>query len=266
MAQGKQILDLLSGATTEQAQQLIQNGDLLKCMVEADLSRVDRDAFAALLAPATPAMFRSVSEVYQAFVERAQARNWFSSQQLNELAECVEEHINTNFKSTLSGAFSFDIWLGDLQKTFEELWLWAADEQTRLGHNHWRYDGLKSGKEELRLLHPKRYGNKPSVTPVILDLTANRGKSPRDVRDPVTSAGVEVLATAALHPQWVASIDYDRIPAVWLSGLEATTPGSGPWRFVPRLARHLGDVRLYLSVDWYGRGFPSYALPERREL
>lgn len=49
LAQGKQLLELFSGATTEQIQQFIEAGDLLKMMLAADLSQVDRLNFAELL-------------------------------------------------------------------------------------------------------------------------------------------------------------------------------------------------------------------------
>ena len=53
LAQGQKLLALLSeaGVTTEQVQTLLGNGDLLRLMLTADLPKVDRNQFKALLVP-----------------------------------------------------------------------------------------------------------------------------------------------------------------------------------------------------------------------
>ena len=53
LAQGQKLLALLSeaGATVEQVQTLLANGDLVRVMLLADLARVDREAFETLLVP-----------------------------------------------------------------------------------------------------------------------------------------------------------------------------------------------------------------------
>lgn len=49
LAQGKQILDLLSSASIEQIQNLVEGGDLIQIMMNADLRGVNREQFRQLL-------------------------------------------------------------------------------------------------------------------------------------------------------------------------------------------------------------------------
>lgn len=208
-------------------------------------------------------LFMPPLTILASFWNRAQKRNWqFSVDQFEQL--CEEMPVNHN--STLSSVLTLDIWLGDLGKTFEELWAWVRDE-----HQYtWRSDGLKSGKEQLRLLNPDRYGDQPSVKWVVVDLTANwdkqNGLRPCDVRDAATSAGLELLTTAAIHPDWIRNMDYETIPGVCLSGLWATVPGRYTWQHVPILYWDRYGREVHLDVRWDDHRHSNYAVPVSREM
>lgn len=258
--QGKHILDVFSGCTTEEVQNVIEASDLLKLMVRADLKKVDRQAFAALLAPPVPTfenLFRTPEQLFEAFKARNTERKWgFSDEQIRQLCE----QIPTLHKSTLQRLLTLRIWLGELSFTFEELWSWNKDVHDAT----WRWDYLKSDKKHLRLLDGKLYGKQLSVEWVVIDVTTNRGEAPKDVRNPSTSPDVEIFAAAALHPDWPKAINYDTIPGVWLPGLQATVPGGDAWGHVPVLRRH--DRKVHLHAGWDDGRLSYYAVPVFREL
>lgn len=259
LAQGKQVLDLFSERTRAEVQQFVENGDLLTMMSKANLRQVDRQAFAALLAPTLTDLFRTPQQIFEAFVEFNSSLEWgFTDEQLQELKTAMP----TEFVSRLVRALSLKIWLGDLPTTIEGLW--AANQAV---HNrNWRYEKLKSGKKQLKLLDANRFGNQLSVTWTAIDLTANRNQHPTDVRTPQTSPGPAVLATAALHPDWPKAIDYDIVPAVWMPGLLATLPGEHAWQHVPVLDWSQFRNELYFNASWDDDRSPRYAVPEFREL
>jgi hypothetical protein len=214
------------------------------------------------LAPPAPTfdqLFCTPEQIFDAFVVRARDRKWtFSDEQLQQLREAMP----TLHKNSLTSVLTLDIWLGDLPTTFEELWSWNKDVHAKT----WRYDGLKSDKRHLRLLDSKCYGNQPSAKWVVLDVTANRGQAPKDVREPANSPAFAVLAAAVLHPEWPKAINYDTIPGVWLPGLEATVPGWDAWRYVPILHWYEFDHGLDLRAYWDDYRYSDYAVPVFREL
>ncbi len=264
LAQGKQILDLFSGCSSEEVQQFIEAGDLLGMMAVTDLKRVDRRAFADLLAGSVPAAalkLWSTADVLRAFVARNNERGWgFTREQISTL----EVSMPADAVSRLDDMSSLEIWLGDLPTTFEELWAWNV-------HVHgsaWRYDGLKSDSQHLRLLDPEQsYSSQLSARWVKLDITANRGQTSEDIDDSMGYPGLAVLAAAALQPIWLPAIDRDGLLGVWLFGLLAMIPGEHAWRNVPLLFwDHGSHDEVGLHARWSGHRRRDCTVPVFKKL
>jgi hypothetical protein len=212
-----------------------------------------------------PSLFSTPPEILAMFVSYAGFRAW----PVTGLPDHLHEQMSTDHVSSPERVLTLDVWLGDLPTTFESLAAWIGFEQRQLGRGFWRYYGLKSDAKHLRLLNPGRYGKKPSVRWVEVDLTANweiqKGVVPHDVRDPETSAGLQVMTAVAVHPAYPLAIDGKTIPLVFFAwsgsladpgglsdfrcrcGFE-TTPGAAryaPWHcpaLPPRRSRFLGPV------------------------
>lgn len=210
-----------------------------------------------------PAIFSNPQEIFDRFVGYANEQNWpfFGTDQIEEL----HQQMPVGHVSTLDRLLSLDIWLGDLPTTFEALAGWIEYEQRRTGNGFWRYDGLKSDPDHLRLLDSNRYGDKPSVRWVELDMTAHRGSRPKDVRDKAT-AGLQVMTAFAVHPAYPPAIDYDTIPGAWAAGLQATVPGKEAWTDVPILCWFRDGREVSLHAHWGAHRYGSCAVPVCREL
>ncbi|MFH1621099.1 MAG: hypothetical protein ABIB04_03365 [Patescibacteria group bacterium] len=143
-----------------------------------------------------------------------------------------------------------------LERTFHELWMRAKAEQDA----NWRWDGYdKAGSDRLRL--HKGIEHKVGLRWEVIDLGCQRNKKPEDVRSAKSSPNAGILAAAALHPQWVKSMDGDKVPYVFLSGYEVQVPGGKPWMDVPGL-RFGGDDRgIQLDCDWCGYCYSFGAVP-----
>lgn len=264
MAQGTEILDKLRKESRDNVQKIVDNFDLVTALMKGDPGRIDRGAFSALMVPPVPAIFSTPQKVYDRFVAYAGDQNWpvFDDHQVINVHQTMpRDHVNS-----LDHLLTLDIWLGDLSITFEALAGWIEYEQRQAGNGFWRWDSLKSGAKQLRLLNPDRYGDEPSVRWVELDMTANCGSRPRDVRNPETSAGLQVMTAFAVHPAYPPAIDYDTIPGAWLPGLQANVPGDGDWRSVPILDWDRSSREVKLDAGWGGDRNPDCAVPVCGEL
>lgn len=231
----------------------------LACKWVADL-REQLNPPAPVFDPKFRRLFSDTPSVLEAFLVRNKQRNWgFTGEQIDALRNQAIE-----LTSSLNQVITLDIWLGDLPTTFEELWSWNVAVHGADGT--WRWDGLRSDEKHLRLLDATRYGNQPSARWVVLDLTANHRRAPKDVRDPANSAGLQLLSASALHPAWVPAIDYDAVLSVWLPGLQVTVPGMDAWQGVPILHWGQFDRTVDLYADWAAYTRPSYSVPVVREL
>jgi hypothetical protein len=262
MRQAYDITGKLRDASTAAVQNLIDGWDLVEMLMKVDPTKVNREAFAASLVPSVPAIFSTPQEILGYFVFYAGNQGWPVTGLINQLTE----QMPTNHVSTLDHLLTLDIWLGDLPTTFEALAGWIKYQQAQIGNGFWRWDNLKSGVEQLRLLNPKRCGKKPSVKWVELDMTANRGSCPKDVRDPKVSAGLQVMTAFAVHPNYPPSIDYDTIPGARMAGLQATIPGYEAWAHVPVLYWVRSNREVSLHASWDDRRYDYYAVPVCREL
>jgi len=143
-----------------------------------------------------------------------------------------------------------------LERTFHELWARAKSEQDA----NWRWDGYdKAGPDRLRL--HKGIEHKVGLRWEVIDLGAQRNKKPHDVRSAKSSPHAGILAAAALHPQWVKSMDGDKVPYVWVPGYEVTVPGFEPWAGVPSLRFGRDWSRVGLDYGLGGRCGPSWSVP-----
>lgn len=145
-----------------------------------------------------------------------------------------------------------------LERTFHELWMRAKSEQDA----NWRWDGYdNAGSDRLRLL--KGIEHKVGLRWEVIDFGCNRNKKPMDVRNSKSSPHAGILAAAALHPNWVKSMDGDKVPYVFAPGYEVQVPGEEPWARVPDLSFVSDDRELRLHGYWcddYGSGWavPSF--------
>ncbi len=143
-----------------------------------------------------------------------------------------------------------------VERTFQELWAAAAKAQEK----SWRWDGYdKAGPERLRLLQGVEH--KPGLRWEVIDLGSNRGKKPVDVRHPERSPNAGILASAALHPEWVRAMDGESVPYVWAPGYEVNVSGEDPWQGVPSLS-FLRDGREFeLGESWCDFTRSGWAVP-----
>ena len=147
-----------------------------------------------------------------------------------------------------------------VQRTCEQLWAVASQRQPRA----WCWDERRDGPKPVRLLPGVEH--RPGVRRVTLDLAANWdrrvGMRPIDVRGP-RSAAAEILAAAAHFPEWVRSMDGERVPFVCLAGYEVTVPTYEAWRHVVCLSWSHFHRRINLSDNWADYFQDRFASPER---
>ena len=143
-----------------------------------------------------------------------------------------------------------------LERTFHELWARAKAEQD----GSWRWDGYdKAGPERLRL--HKGIEHKVGLRWEVISLGSQRNKKPCDVRSAKSSPHAGILAAAALHPQWVKSMDGDKVPYAWIPGYEVSVPDDDPWTDVPHLGFDRDCREIGLSYGWGGYCYPRWAVP-----
>jgi len=143
-----------------------------------------------------------------------------------------------------------------LERTFHELWMRAKAEQDA----NWRWDGYdKAGSDRLRL--HKGIEHKVGLRWEVIDLGCNRNKKPMDVRNSKSSPSAGILAAAALHPQWVKSMDGDKVPYVSIPGYEVNVSDESPWHYVPGLYFNRDGRRIRLHYDWHGDCYPGWSVP-----
>ena len=151
--------------------------------------------------------FCDPDRMISALEAQARKRQWpLAAWQLRALAQQVPSLPSGELVS-----LSFDVWLGNLRYTFEELWQWVSETHKR----SWRAPGLRSTRRHLRFRYPMPYGKTPSVSWAVIDLGARWEKStgmrPKDIDDAQRSAGLELMAAFAVHTRYVSSIDEEKV-------------------------------------------------------
>jgi hypothetical protein len=147
-----------------------------------------------------------------------------------------------------------------LERTFHELWACAKAEQEA----NVRWDGYdKAGPERLRLHNGIEHPATSSgvLRWEVINMGSQRNKKPGDVRSAKSSPLAGILAAAALHPEWVKSMDGDKVPYAWVPGYEASTLGFDPWTSVPSLCFDRDYREIGLGYGWSGFCSPEWAVP-----
>lgn len=278
LAQGKQLLELFSGASTDQVQNLIQAGDLLQMMFRADLSQVDRQAFAALLAPSTKDPSRFDRHLMSLEAQLAQLRtfnrlHWGVLKE--EQFEAVGQELSRLDYEADDNVQRVDdleilyVDFGSPERTLEMWWKVIAANQP----NAWRYDGLKTNPEHLRL-GPNTRSYESGIHRVRINLVAHwvpeQGRSVQQVRDRAAERGetlahAEALAAYGLHSELVQQMDGENLPFIDLAGYEATVTGHQAWTDVPYLGWGRIGREVGLNAGWAGFVGQLWAAPVLRE-
>ncbi len=140
-----------------------------------------------------------------------------------------------------------------VEKTIAFLLGFVQSQMEKLGLNYYQWEGyndLLTKKDVIRLLpgieHPRK-----CLRWEIVDLGANRGKKPCDVRNE-NSPHAAVLAAAGFHTNWSTSMDGDKIPYVFMPGYQVTVPSGDSWQYVPHIWFHQHDRRLRIGCSWDG--------------
>ena len=163
-----------------------------------------------------------------------------------------------------------DATLDTLQNTFEFAWAWTVDGQD----DSWRWDGVLSGSQHLRLLSDERSldaeGDHSSFLPWTLSwrkikLNTNIGKCSKDVRNPETSLGCALLWMSAEHPERIKAIEYKARFGFWIAGLKNTAPGGEPFADVPYVSFRRDDRRVGLGANPADRSNDNLAVPSLQE-
>ncbi len=224
LKQGKQLLELFSGATTEAVQNIIEAGDLLLMMLSADLARVDRQAFVALLTTPTASgldRFTPVDQLVDKIMARSDLRNWGFT---DEHAQALREQLAGREHAGPLAPVGVTIWrgVGNLAYNWAESLAWWSDEMKAIGLNPVDY---------LSELEPELYPNRESsLRPMLqacsLDFQTfwdpKNGLVPRDVRQahPMRKwPALEVIDFLALNSHYAALMDGKNYPFLMAVGL-----------------------------------------------
>ena len=95
----------------------------------------------------------------------------------------------------------------------------------------------------------------------VIDMGANFNKRPPSKRSAATSPHAGILAAAALHPQWIKSMDGDKVPYVWLSGYEINIPFNDEWLDMPGLSYERFAQQIRLHADGRRTTMEGFAVP-----
>lgn len=154
---------------------------------------------------------------------------------------------------------------GSIEGNIEAYWRLIKANQPR----NWRYDGLKTDAEHLRL-GPNARQYEPGIHRIHINLAAHweseDGRSVLQVRErPATSgkflAHAETLAAYGLHDELLRQQDGVNLPYDDLAGYEATVSGNDPWTNVPYLNWNRNDRKVNLNANWAENVNNNWAAP-----
>jgi len=242
-----------AGFSAEIIREINRSDDMAKTMYEA---LMQHPRFALV-----HGVFNKTENVLAAFKARCAAKGI----DFTKFSWVTPEHA-PDFTDDEEVAVVLDATLGTLKDTFEFAWRWTVDGQ----EDEWRYEGMVSDANKLRLLSDKRpdeaEGDSSDFEPWTLawrriKLKANVGKKPCDIRDDKTSPGCAMLFVAAQHPERIKATDYVKRFGFWLPGLKCTAPDGDRWRSVPDVYFDRGARRVGLHSYWSDRSDDDLAVP-----
>jgi hypothetical protein len=139
LKQTRKLLSLFGDdPSTEDVQNVLSNGDLIQKMLTADLSKVDRDQFAAALRPPMPRLnYTPVADLVDRIMERSSLRGWGFTKR-----HAVELHVQLAERDHIGplAPVSVRIWRGrDLAYNWGESLVWLEDEVKAQGLEYHQY-------------------------------------------------------------------------------------------------------------------------------
>ena len=215
--QVNKLLELLGDPSGEKFQYLLANGDLLKPMIDADLTKVDRSAFGVVLTPAfAPVAWTPVDEYAERIMARSKLRGWgLTKTQIDAFAASLVDHVDPLQPTGIS------LWLGrDLQYNWDEAMAWMEDEVTARNDKFRTYFASR----QVSFYPGSEQSGKRKLTVALLDVATywnpTNGVVPDEVRTKEAKLpGLEVAWLLALSPQVYQAIDYKTIPGFIATGL-----------------------------------------------
>lgn len=260
MAQGHELQKLLSSYSVDQVQRMLDSPHLLRALVEADLTKVDSRRFNQALEPFDPnSVFTSPSDQTEMIRDRLhRCPTPLQQRQIDEACEALPNNPGEGLE-----CYTFRLWLLDLQITYSYLWAWFCDVYNLELQDRW-FDPRPA---HARSLHPRSYDGANDLTVVCLDLDAYWGPlsgsrhAPASVRNSMSSAGLELLMAAIMHPEWFKRTGSRLIPGVWMPGIELNPRAvTNPWSDAP-LMSWMGDERPFLGRANMRDVRSGYAIP-----
>ena len=260
LKQGRHLLETLENASVDELQNLISNGDLLKLMMVADLSKVNRKLFGELVIPppAIPAgLLTPVSQLVERFMARNELRKWgFGDKDAATIQKRLEGHNHAGAQLPVS----FSAWLGkDLRYNWQEMLAWLFDTARELGLNPQDY----IGNAALGFYPGSEIRGRRKLSVVGLDfqsfLDQRNGIVPNNAR-PKRSIwpSLEVPLFLNLNPGYMKAMDGGDTPFLMAAGLVLVSD------YVPHFGRR--GRRVYADYYWDDYRWHGTAVVAFREL
>lgn len=257
MKQTRKLLGLFGDdPTVEQVQNILGNGDLFKQLLETDLTKVDRELFAAALRPPVPQpSYTPVADYVDRIMARNELRDWgFTAKHADALRQQLE---GLDHAGPLAPV-GVRIWRGrDLAYNWAESIAWLQDEVKAQGLEYYKYfDSVPtfSPGSEIKGKH--------SLTAVGLDFSLwdpKDGLVPNEVRPQQPCwPSLEVPDLLCLNPQLIHIMDGENFPFLMATGLVVVSDD------VPNFSRC--ERGFYVFYYWADDAWYPAAMVRSREL
>lgn len=261
LKQGKQLLELFSGSSSRQVQGFIEAGDLVKAMLAADLSQIDRAAFEQLMTASS----QLVHGLYvPPEIQIEQFRLWNSE-------------FGLGFGPTDINAITGDIPVFPENDPFKPLTLtWTLDTLARTLKvkadilatvvKAYYVNPILFEEDAVRLT-PTKKGDIPvfperQLSWSVDNLVANKGKAPRDCTEQRLS-GVELLDIATQHPKTLQAQNGTDMPYWNLGGIQVDPDRDGSFGSPPYLYWDRDDQGFGLNVGRADDADSGWSVPVR---
>ena len=265
LAQGKQVLELFSGASSQQVRQFVEAGDLVKMMLIQDLHQVDRGEFTRVLAHAgqlpdtgyASDRFTSPGEqIRKLSLWNHQFSLCFTDDQLIGVLATVPAFVWDRPLVALTLCWT----LGTLEDTL-------GAKLAIMRHVYGEDRVFVSANFKTDAVHASFVENAPKLAAnhiwwEVFDLGANRDKAPDQV-PAATVAGIEVFDVACQHPVYVKQHNGDDTPRLDVPGIRVKVRVPGAWKPCAPYVYGYSIGYVEVGVDWADNARPGYAEPIR---